>query len=160
MKSCTDLTPDGPISALSCRVMASTHDDHGRKLAYTGAEIKAARQRARLKQAAFAEAVGARPRTVGRWEAEGITVDSHVLGAVERVLHLGAYADPEPAPPASLTDKSDMELVADLHAIAAELTTRLARTDPDSDRPTLPKENLRFPRTVDQPNTACSADNA
>lgn len=62
-------------------------------MAYSGDEIRKARQHKRLKQADLAKAVGASPRAANRWESEGVPDNSHYLAEIERVLSLGPYAD-------------------------------------------------------------------
>lgn len=133
--------------------MASTDDPPGDSIAYTGAELKAARQRAHLSQTALGRKVGGSQRGVTRWESEGIRRSSHHLAAVEQVLGLGDA----PPDPNDLTRRSTLDLIALLHAIAGELAARHLREVEKSaggqpDVPELPGEPFRIPRAIDPHN--------
>lgn len=143
--------------------MASKDDDHpdrpddhpddtaaSRRIAYNGDELRRARQLARLSQTELGRRVGVDGRRVRAWEAKGITHGAHTLAAVEQVLGLG-----EAAPkPFDVTSRSTLELVTQLHVIAAELAARHLRdTGQQEDDPAvkMPERPYRVPRVVDLP---------
>lgn len=95
-------------------------------MAYSGEQIKQARQRLRLKQGQLAELVGASERVVNRWENEGISDRAHYLGALEEVLQLGEYAHKEDPDDAAVnpTSLSDASLWATIYGLLAEAQRR------------------------------------
>lgn len=129
-------------------------DDKTGNIAYSGAEIKAARQRARLSQAALGARVGVDGRRVRSWETQGITYGAHTLAAVEDVLGLGGRPRR-----GAFDDKTSLELIAQMHAIAAELAARELRDGHQHGPPIrLPETDLHIPRVVDLPADAEDED--
>jgi hypothetical protein len=113
----------------------------GPPFAYPPEVIRAARQRAHLRQWELADRVGASRRVVSRWETHGIRTRSLYLGAVEEILGLGDRADDrptEPAPtrpgprpaPASLDEFTNTELLFALAARIASLEAGRATPPP------------------------------
>jgi transcriptional regulator with XRE-family HTH domain len=87
--------------------------------AYGPETIRAARQRAHLRQEELATLTGASKRAVGRWESVGVPHRALYLGAIEEVLGLGEYAE-RPAPaPSALRPLDSYTVMEHLAALAA-----------------------------------------
>lgn len=121
--------------------------DYAARVDWTAAEIRRRRLDRGLTQAQLARALGVSTSVVTKWENGQREPRAINIRALERIL-----GDTPPRPDVQdYTSKTELELVAILHAVTAELTRRIADHDDDTPRPKLPPENLTFPRVVDLP---------
>lgn len=114
MTASPDTSPErGPILALCCRLMTASR----------GQTIRTARQARRLSQDQLAELAQVSSRSIRRVEHDEIQ-DPAILGALERVLRIGSYAEVATGP--TITEASTQELLHEVQRRLLNMERELA----------------------------------